>query len=75
MIRFEIVFLLQHPQLQLRQAKYDWGEAAIEKKRKTSEQNLAAFLVNSLQQVWKLATAGRTKDLQIWKSPAILATY
>ena len=75
LIRFEIVFLLQHPQLQLRQAKYDWGEAAIEKKRKTAEQNLAAFLVNSLQQVWKLATAGRTKDLQIWKSPAILATY
>ena len=51
LIRFEIVFLLQHPQLQLRQAKYDWGEAAIEKKRKTAEQNLAAFLVNSLQQV------------------------
>ena len=36
---------------------------------------MAAFLTNSLQQVWKLATAGRTKDLQIWKSPAILATY
>ena len=31
LIRFEIVFLLQHPQLQLRQAWPGRGEATIEK--------------------------------------------